>query len=204
MNKLLKTFAFAGILIFWLAILITSFLHPEYSHLTQYISELGAKKAPFAFIINYFGVFPFGCSIVMLGIFLWKNLAILPLGKLGYFLLLVTGLLFIIVSLYHCDEGCGFENMSQEAIIHNLAAMVAFLLAAVAILWIGVFLLFTKKNQNLAFISVLLGMLAVCCFYIIAKTGIYAEWRGLYQRLFLLTISSWFLIISWKVQPKNS
>ena len=43
-----------------LAIVVAGALHPEYSHLSQFVSELGAAGAPNPGILNFGGLVPAG------------------------------------------------------------------------------------------------------------------------------------------------
>ncbi len=198
MNKQLRTIATVGVFAFWFFVLTNGILHPEYSHISQYISELGAKDAAYAFLMNYFGILPFGASIMILAIYLWRNLNLGLIGKVCWMILFLCGLLFLFASIFHCDQGCSFTDMSTEALRHNYTAFSAFILAALTMLLIGLILLFKKTYSPLLYVSLSLGILAFILFYIMGKTGIYSEYRGLYQRLFLVDFSIWILFISHK------
>jgi len=190
--KMLLRFSWIGPIVFFLAIVIFGFLHPNYSHLSQFISELGADNAPNNLFMNYFGIIPFGLSICLFsiaGTFYSET----KIQKLAFIILLLTGVLFVIAGLFNCDEGCVFENMSQKSIIHNMSAFSAFILSILVQLLIGI-LVFTKRRTQLTAYSFLAGIIGIILFFLISKAGIYSEFRGLYQRLFLTNFLIWLII----------
>ena len=61
--RFLSLFGIIGPIFFLIVITAIGFLHPNYNHITQYISELGAANAPYSLIMNTIG-FP------LLGLFI--------------------------------------------------------------------------------------------------------------------------------------
>jgi hypothetical membrane protein len=190
--KILLRFSWIGPLIFFLAIIIFGFLHPSYSHFSQFISELGADNAPNNLFMNYLGIIPFGISICLYSI-AGTFYSDAKIQKLAFIILLITGLLFVIAGLFNCDEGCAFDNMSQKSIIHNLSAFSAFLLSIIVQLVIGT-LVFAKRKTRLITFSLVSGITGIILFYLISNAGIYSDFRGLYQRLFLTNFLIWLII----------
>lgn len=192
--KALIKFSWIGPLIFVSSILIFGFLNPGYSHINQFISELGANKAPNNQLMNFLGIIPFGLSIVLFSIgsllVVKKNV----LGKIAFVILTLTGILFVIAGIFICDEGCNFDNMTQESIIHNLSAFSAFILFIISAIILGMNS-FTKKRNNYYVYSLIVGILGMFLFYLISEAGIYSEFRGLYQRLFLINFLIWLVVI---------
>ncbi len=192
-NHLLK-FSWIGPLLFVTAILLFGSLNPGYSHISQFISELGAKGASHGELMNYLGIIPFGLSILLFSIgsiiALKKNI----LNKISFIVLSITGILFIMAGIFSCDEGCNFEDMSQEAIVHNLSAFMAFVLFLISAILFGINS-FTKKRNKSYLFSLISGLVGIFLFYVISTTGIYSEFRGLYQRLFITNFLIWLIII---------
>ena len=191
MKALLK-FSWIGPVVFISAIVVSGLLQPSYSHLSQFISELGAENAPNQLYMNYFGIIPFGFSICLFsfaGIFYSKPKA----QKLAFIILSLTGILFVIAGIFNCDEGCTFEDMSQKSIIHNMSAFSAFLLSILVQLLVGI-LVFTKRRTRLNKYSFLAGIIGIILFFLISKVGIYSEFRGLFQRLFLTNFLVWLIV----------
>jgi len=69
-KKYLVICGIIGPIMFTIVLITLGFLHPEYNHITQYISELGATNAPYAGIINT-GLFFVGILIAFFSIGLY-------------------------------------------------------------------------------------------------------------------------------------
>lgn len=105
---------------------------PGYDEAAQYLSELGARGAPRAFWMNYFGILPFGL-LMAIHAGGWLGQARRWTGILGAGALFLAGAGFVLAGLQPCDAGCRFSDMSRSAVIHNLAAFGAFLAAQIAV-----------------------------------------------------------------------
>lgn len=193
-KKHLIKFSWIGPLLFVTAIILFGFLNSGYSHVSQFISELGAKGANHSQLMNYLGIIPFGLSILLFSIGSLIALKNNMPNKISFTVLSVTGILFITAGIFSCDEGCSFENMSQEAVIHNVSAFAAFVLFLISAILLGINSFTEKRNKTYLF-SLISGMVGMFLFYVISKTGIYSEYRGLYQRLFITNFLIWLIII---------
>lgn len=189
-------------MIFISAIILFGILNPGYSHISQYISELAADNAPNNLFMSYLGIMPFGISIVLFslgGIRLNKKEY---LNLISFSILLIAGLLFIVAGIYNCDQGCSFQDMSQKAIIHNMSAFMAFILLVICQLLVGLNV-FKKEDRKFYFLSLGIGIIGIFIFYIMGKTGIASEFRGLFQRLFIANACMWLVIIGHKQKNNN-
>tara|TARA_A100001037_G_scaffold220268_1_gene198093 strand:+ start:310 stop:951 length:642 start_codon:yes stop_codon:yes gene_type:complete len=104
----------------WLVvtILIAGLFYPDYSHVSQYMSELGATGAPNAWLVNYFGFVPTELLLLM---FLAMALPVLPrvvLTRLGIGLIGLYALLLIGTSVFACDFEC--RPVQQASFAHDL------------------------------------------------------------------------------------
>ena len=63
-KKLLALCGIAGPIIFALVVLILASLTPGYSHVADYMSELGATGAPYALFMNTLGFFLLGIMMI--------------------------------------------------------------------------------------------------------------------------------------------
>ncbi len=196
MTRYLIKFSWIGPLIFFGAIVIFGFLHSGYSHISQFISELGAKEADYGQLMNYLGIVPFGLSILLFSIAGVAELKGNMLGRIAFLILAITGILFILAGVFSCDAGCDFENMTQEAIIHNMSAFSAFLLFLLAAILLGINT-FTKKKNRFYLFSLISGILGMFFFYLISKAGIFSEYRGVYQRLFIANFLIWLITMGY-------
>ena len=168
MKKQLIRFSWIGPLIFVSAIILFGSLNSGYSHVSQFISELGAKGADYNQLMNYLGIIPFGLSILLFSIGSLTALKNNIMDKVAFVVLAVTGILFVLAGLYSCDIGCNFENMSQEAIIHNISAFTAFVLFLVSAIVLGTNS-FTKKKNKYYLFSLVCGLVGIFLFYLIKE-----------------------------------
>ncbi len=182
-----------GTLGFWSLILVIAALTPDYSHTSQFISEMGATAAPYAGAMNLFGILPFGLGIVALGICLMVR-ALHPLQtRVGGLLVIGMGIGFVLAAFNSCDEGCRFTDMSQAAITHNMAAFGAFFLAPPTVLW-TVFV--SRRTLNLAFAQVTLALAMIGALTAMMTLGVDHDLIGLAQRVFILALSVWLVTMA--------
>ncbi len=188
---IIKYAGLIGTFLFWLMVIINGFIYPNYSHTSQFISELGAIGAPSAFIINFFGIIPFGVGILFHSMHIFQKG---PSNKSRYFtigFLALSGSLFVVAGLYNCDVRCSFIDISREGLVHNIAAMFAFLFAVLGMISMGIGSIVESWKRNTKIIFNSLSLLGVILFLVIAFEGIDSPFRGVYQRVFLINFSIW-------------
>jgi len=195
MKSLLK-FSWIGPLFFTIAIILFGSLNTEYSHISQFISELGADGAPNNTLMNFLGIIPFGLSILLFAIGSFLSLKNDLLGQISFSFLGITGILFVMAGLYSCNVGCDFDNMTQEAIVHNMSAFSAFILFLISAIVLGLNY-FSKRKNKMHLFSLTGAIVGMLLFYIISTTGIYSDFRGLYQRLFIVNFFIWLIGIGY-------
>ncbi|MCL2913253.1 DUF998 domain-containing protein [Shewanella corallii] len=104
----------------WLVftVLVGGLFYPDYSHISQYMSELGATGAPHAWLVNYLGFVP---TEILLLVFLAMALPVLPQSvptRLGIGLIGIYALLLIGASIFACDFEC--RPVEQASFAHGL------------------------------------------------------------------------------------
>jgi len=111
-----------GSLQFIVAILVAEQLYPGYSPFHNYISDLGALKAPTAPLFN--------TSVILLGVLGLLAVFLLrrELGRAGAWLLGIASLGAIGVGFFPEDYG----------LPHSISALIAFLFGALAVITIGI------------------------------------------------------------------
>jgi hypothetical membrane protein len=102
---------------------------PGYSHLSQFISELGARGAPTEWVVRLAGFLPAG---VLLLAFCGLAYRALPLSRstslaLGGLAVYAAG--YLVAAAFPCDLGCRPPHPSPSQRIHNLVGMLGYLLA---------------------------------------------------------------------------
>ena len=102
---------------------------PNYSHLSQFISELGARGAPFEWQVRIFGFLPSG---ILLLIFCFFAHAALPRSRTTSMALMGLAIYaagYVVAAAFPCDLGCRPRHPSASQIIHNLGGLAGYLIA---------------------------------------------------------------------------
>lgn len=195
-----KTKAFwtgiSGTFLFILTTVVGGFLYPEYSHLSQFISELYAVDAPHDDFLRFFGYIPSGILLLLFSIFaimetsksIVKNIGFLGMG-IGY------GFGTIICGFFNCDADCNphFINPSLSQIIHNFMGFVTYCVTPVSLFLIAIAarkwkngIWFSNSTFVLSFISF--------CFVGLLNANFHSPYKGLIQRVIEGSILLWVLL----------
>lgn len=109
----------AGPAVFAVVVLVSAALRPDYRHLRNLISELGATGTPYAALMNYAGFVPAGLMVAAFGV---ACAAILPrhrLVTLAAVLVTLFGSGVAASGFVSCDPGCPQSGGSLENLIHD-------------------------------------------------------------------------------------
>ena len=174
-------------------------LKADYSHVSQYISELNAIGLDWSWQIGYLGFLPLG----MLGFFLLFAVAprarLSGISEIGCWLLIAEPIAYLSSALAPCDVGCpSTGSLSQNA--HNLISVVTLVMTTLG-------LVFLSLNGKLAAVKRLgwLGLaVTFITLYTFALAPDFAEWRGLLQRLAEGILYGCLCLVSWKILTRNN
>jgi hypothetical protein len=185
-----------GVLFFVITTIIAGFLYPNYSHISQFISESYAVDASYANPLRFYGYIPSGIFFILFSYFAsskfpkssLKTLSFLGIG-IGY------GLGTIICSIFNCDAGCNpeFINPSISQIIHNLTGMFTYLIVPFSILCFGIT---SRKWSNSFSLSNISFTVAVISFIFVLLLNINPNYKGLIQRIIEGSILFWIVYVS--------
>jgi hypothetical protein len=169
-------------------------LQPEYSHVRDYISLLGATDAPYATWVNWFGFLPLGLLVAVVCFFLP---AILPRSRflaLGSLCLLSVSVGYLGAVLAPCDRGCPPQGSTSQQ-IHNVLGMIEYVGAALGLLLCAGALLRRPQWQAVGWLTLLTAVVVVVCLTF-QFTPSLQPWRGLWQRVAEGAIFAWFFLIA--------
>ena len=197
----LKYLALGGIfgpVLFTAVTLICSNLRPDYNHIAQFISELGATGTPNARFMNFAGFIPAGGLIAVFGLSLALVLPSHLLARSGSFLIMAFGLGMIVVGIFSCDEGCPREG-SLENTIHDQVSGPIFFGAIIGMLLLGI--LFRKLDswRALWIYSIVSAVLSFGFMVGLVSSIDSHTTTGIWQRLLLATIFLWFGNVGWRI-----
>jgi hypothetical protein len=118
-------------------LLIGGATFPDYDHLSQFISEMGATGAPYSFEVSWYGFAPIGVFMGAFAIFAWlaaPRSVLFTLGLAGIFAFAVG---YVGTAVYPCDYGCRPENPTATHQMHLLFGLVSYLFAPLMLLLLG-------------------------------------------------------------------
>ena len=190
-----KTFAICGIIspfIFAILIIIAGLFRPEYSHLVNFVSELGAVGASYAIIqrINFMLV---GFLIIVFAIGLHKGIAKGKGSIIGPLLVGIFGLSAVLSGIFSTDPiqpGSFSDNM------HMLSSAIG---STAAI--IGFFVISDRLEKNSSWkgfrhFSILIAVVAILVS--VVGNGILGVlgYPGLSQRLYMAVLFLWIEVMA--------
>lgn len=176
--------------LFIAAVLLAGYLTPGYSHFQQSISELGALKAPYGWLVRWVGFVPLGLSFVIFACQsggLFSNL--MPAG-----LFLTTGLAVLIAGIFPTDPDNRRDTPSGR--IHASAVIALLLLLSLGPFTFSISALYrTPPAEWFPGFSFLMGMVALG-FLAAMPGGDKPELAARHQRILLLVHFLWWFVFS--------
>ncbi len=175
--------------------LIFSALHPGYSHLRDYISELGAIGAAHGQWVTWMGFLPVG---LLTALVVLRLPATLPGGRL----IQLASLLFLGVSvgylgavIWRCDLGCPVDGTQRQQ-MHNLLGLVEYGLGGISL---GLFAAAFWRMPSWRWLSTLSATLGVLILFalVMMATPQQQMWRGGWQRLAEVSLFGWLIVVTW-------
>ena len=186
---------FVAPVVLTVAIVLAGRFEPDYSHVSQFVSELGAVGASHQKSFSYGGLFLSGLLTFLFALGLYTrvkpNIALVASSGLAA----LAGFGRLLAGLFPCDAGCVIEDMSMPAAIHASAGFVALTSGAFAPVLFAIGL--RRYGQSPLFrLSVGLGsasLVLVVIFFGFAKELPYI---GVIQRLALATFYAWVVAVA--------
>jgi len=196
---------YAAPVVLTVAIVLAGRFEPGYSHVSQFVSELGAVGASHQKSFSYGGLFLSGLLTVLFALGLY--LQVKPRASLvaTSVLAALAGFGRLVAGLFPCDAGCVVEDMSIPATIHASAAFVGLMSGALAPVLLAVGL--RKYRQSSLFrLSVGLGSASLALVVIFFGFGKGLPYIGVIQRLTLATFYAWVVAVALRIdalQPND-
>ncbi|MBK9926850.1 MAG: DUF998 domain-containing protein [Anaerolineales bacterium] len=205
----LKPAVWYGATLFCVVILVAGYLTPNYSHIKQAISELGAPNAPYDWAVRGLGFVPLGMSFILYAFQSRKLFS----NNLPFYLFLLTGLAIIMAGVFPTDPKG--RRDTAAGILHAVAGIILLVLLSITPLVMS----FNRVYQNppkkwLLMFSFVMGVL-VAVFFVMLPNGIspqlvsfhqkvlgdyFEVWypmHGLHQRFLLFLYFIWLFIFSY-------
>ena len=169
-------------------------LKDDYSHISQYISELNASGSSWSWQIGYLGFLPLGLLGFLLLLVVVPHAKLSGISQVGGWMLVAEPVAYIGSAFAPCDLGCPTAgSLSQN--IHNLLSVVTLPVTTLGL----VFLSFSGRLV----ISKKVGWLALAVtfitLYALALVPDLAPWKGLLQRVAEGILYGSLCIVGWRL-----
>lgn len=115
----------AAPVVFAVVVLVTGRFEPGYSHVSQFVSELGAIGAAHPKLFSYGALFVPGLLTVAFALGLYLLVRPRPWLVASSILAALAGLGRLTGPFFPCDAGCAVHDMSFKAIVHSVAGFMA-------------------------------------------------------------------------------
>lgn len=184
----------AGPVLFIAVLILSAGLRPNYSHATQFISELGARGTQHASIMNFAGFVPSGLLIAAFGVSLLHVLPRQRFSTVASAFISFFGLGLAVAGLYPCEPGCPQE----EPTLHDGVSIAAFLSGIMG----SALLARTFHNsiawRGLSLYSAISSAAACACLIALASSLDSRVLTGLWQRLLVGTLFLWCAVVGFR------
>jgi hypothetical membrane protein len=185
----------AGPIVFVFLVVLCGALRPDYSHVTQLMSELGESGSSHASLMNFFGFVSSGVLLAAFGVSLTYALPRTTSSLAAAGLIVVYGLGVVGAGLYSCDRGCPSQNLSPEATMHRVFSLTAFVAAILGIaLWAYEFRSLAAWRSLWRY-SAVTSAVALVLFFLVGTSERSRTFAGVWQRLFLATLDLWSAVV---------
>jgi len=183
--------------VFWAsAIFFVGSLRPEYSHFTQYISELGERGSSTELFMRYGAFVPTGLMHIAFAAFLSFAFKDSPVAKFAAMLIAINGIARIGAGMFPCEVGCALPRLLLSQKLHSLSAGVGFFaLIGASCLW-GIELRRYQSLRGLSAYSIVSGCLALVFLALMTWSAELRADTGLYERLSTGLLSLWMLVFA--------
>lgn len=139
--RLLLLAGIVGPHLFAATVVVVGSLRPDYSHVNQFMSELGEAGGQFAWLIKYFG---FMLPAVFILIFVLAFRTRFPgtaLSSIGTSLLVVLAVSMLVAGVFPCDVGCSPPESTPDQKLHDLFSILAFPSFTAGVFFLGSFVI---------------------------------------------------------------
>ena len=180
----------------WFAgtIFIAGHFYPNYNHITQFISELGATGSPYGAYVNYLGFIPTELFILA---FVFISYSVLPRTKkntTGLIFIAIYGITLGVAAFFPCDFECKPDIPTISHNIHIASAFPGYLCGILAIFYISSGSELWSKSKTFKVTGYLTATLALLAFLSLDPNS---KTIGLNQRILEVLVYSWLIFLGY-------
>jgi hypothetical protein len=172
---------------------------PGYSHLAQFISELGATQTATEYPVRFAGFLPAGVALLA---FCWFAFRALPRARVSTGALLglaVHALGYVVAAVFPCDPGCRPPQPSLSQSIHDLIGGLGYLVAP------GFLFAFAIRSRTWpasAALPVVGFVAAVFALLGVLTLSPASPFLGLSQRAIEASVLGWVVACGWYLRSR--
>lgn len=185
--------------LFWIGLqLVATWVKDDFSHVSQYISEINATGSTAAGAFGWVGFIPL--ALISFGVLLTARpyLRVKGISHLGWTLLFFYPVAYFGGALAPCDLGCPVDGSSSQE-LHNIIAVVSYFGFA-----LGTFLLaFTPKTTWPVRCAFVLLSVVIALGFVLMINPALAEVRGAIQRYVEVAHLVVFWLLLW-LKPEEA
>ena len=183
----LGCFAIVTVFVTWAAALT-----PGYSHVSQLISELGARGAPFEMLVRLAGFLPAGLLLLAFSALAFRALPRSRSVSLGLIGLALYAAGYVVAAAYPCDAGCRPVEPSVSQLIHNAGGLAGYLVAPVFLFTLARATRSWRGGAGLAVAGYAASAVALVALLTLSPSS---EFAGLSQRVLELAVLGWISML---------
>lgn len=170
-------------------------LTPGYSHVSQYVSELGAIDAPYGALVSLGTFLPAGVLLVLTCLALTTRVPPTRRARLGLAMVALIGVSWVVAAFAPCDAGCPADGSPRQA-IHNLAGAIGYLGGGAGFLMLAGAFRAAGAPATRVWFTAACGVLLVAGLFVMAAPELAAV-RGVVQRVMEVTATAWIVAAAW-------
>jgi hypothetical membrane protein len=174
-------------------------MRPSYSHVEQFISELGATGSENAPLMNFAGFVLGGLLITSFGVALLAKVPRRPVLLIASVLVGLFGLGVAVSGMISCDMGCPQGTGTTANLVHNTIAPIAFLCLIAASFIFGVCWWRQAGLRTLALYSLGTGVTSLVFLALLVSSLEARALTGLWQRLLLAALFCWCITVALRI-----
>lgn len=180
--------------VLWLTLIcLTGAMRPEYSHIAQYISELGEKGSNTEKLMRYAGFEVTGFLYLVFASALWTSFGNHWL-RLAASLIALDGIWRIGAGIFPCDPGCVGLSIGQH--LHHDFATFGFLSGVCSAIICGIAFRRIHLSRYLSWYSIGSGVFALSFLLLMSWQDNPIKSPGLFEHLATLLLSVWLLVFA--------
>ena len=195
-NGLLLLAGVAGPLLFFAAVAVSGALRADYSHLNQFISELGETGGEFAWLMNYFGFMASAALILIFVLAFQTRFRRTTVTVVGTLLLALFAVCVFLAGVFSCDVGCPIADRSPEQQLHDLVSIIAFPVFVLGVAVWGCHFFRLAGWRRFGQYSLVTAGVSVVLLVAMVQSEASRIGTGLYQRLFLGVLFLWLAVLA--------